>query len=884
MKTPAKWRKTALLMLATLMVVQVSVSLLARTRTVHAYLTANLEKAFGRPVQVLNFDIRLLPSPSLQANSVTVGEDPAFGNEYFLRAEKLSAGLRWMGLLRGHFEFGTLSLSRPSLILVRNQEGRWNLERWLPPPRAAAAKNNRVYGPPVPSANANRLERIKFDDGRINFKTVNDKQPFAFIAVSGSVEQVSPGRWQLQLEAQPWRSGVALQSAGTMKVRGDLAGTSARLQPAEVSLHWDEVSLADLFRLLRGQDYGVRGTFELDASAKSGTAADASTPPGDWSFLLQARAARIHRWDLTERADNPRFNARAAGKWNVASGSFTAEEVTIQAPRSNLRGVASFSSGLSPSMELRVDSTGVQSADLLSWYRAFHPGVDDGASVEQFITGGMIVKGWPLELESAAFSTKGGTIAIPGLQQPLLIGAARAGFDGSKLAMEPVQISWDEKTNRELPGSKTNASEGRRKLPPEARSGMEIGFAHDFATHSGAISITGRSEHLEEVLKMATALGKPLNHGWELTGVANAAIRWEWKDVVGRGRWNGRVGVSKAMLSVAGLNQPLQLDEARLEWKDGKRTAEFAKAQGFGAVWSGDIYQTENPSAESSAAWKFSLHADHLDATELDRWVGPRARPGWLQRLLPTLLGGSAPTPAASELVRQVNAEGELRVDELTIEKLKLEQVRADGGLHNLQLDIHDADAQWAGGSLHATLNAAFSPRPKYELTAELDRVNLNQLPGTGRVAEHLSGLASGTVHLTTEGVGRDELLAKLSGNGAVRLTNVEFHGWDVGATVADGAPHAGASRWAAGEASFSLQDQSVVLQSLRLDGGNQWTLIEGTVSFSRDAELSVQTAAVGTREHKAIISKAGRVLKISGPLDGPRVSLRAAVERQPAD
>ena len=117
---------------------------------------------------------------------------------------------------------------------------------------------------------ANRLEKIVVDDGRINFKSAGVKVPFALTGVSGNVEQVSSGRWKLQLEAQPWRSGVALQSAGLLKVQGDLAGTSARLQPASLSVRWDNVSLADLFRLLRGRDYGVRGTFDLEATAKSG--------------------------------------------------------------------------------------------------------------------------------------------------------------------------------------------------------------------------------------------------------------------------------------------------------------------------------------------------------------------------------------------------------------------------------------------------------------------------------------------------------------------------------------------------------------------------------------------------------------------------------------
>src|SRR2546430_1456526 len=280
----------SLVIVVLIIVLQAGVSLLARTHRVHTYLVTHLERAFGRPVEVASFDVRILPSPQLDAHRVTVGEDPAFGHEYFLRAEHLSAGLRWMGLLGGHFEFGTMSLNQPSLILVRNSEGRWNLERWLPPAKAKPAQSGRVYGPPSPVAPVNRLEKIEFDEGRINFKTGDDKLPFAFTAVSGSVEQVSPGRWQLQLEAQPWRSGVLLQSVGSIRVLGDLAGTSTRLQPAEITLHWSEASMADVFRLFRGQDYGLRGVFALDATAKSGLA-------GRRARRLEVHGARTRRAD-----------------------------------------------------------------------------------------------------------------------------------------------------------------------------------------------------------------------------------------------------------------------------------------------------------------------------------------------------------------------------------------------------------------------------------------------------------------------------------------------------------------------------------------------------------------------------------------------------------
>src|SRR4029077_16497559 len=139
--------------------------------------------------------------------------------------------------------------------------------------------------------------------------------------------------------------------------------------------------------------------------------------------------------------------------------------------------------------------------------------------------------------------------------------------------------------------------------------------------------------------------------------------------------WTGHLDVNKGRLQVAGLNQPLQLNKARLEWKDALRIANVTGVQAFAASWSGQVAEAGVADSDGSAKWNFQLHADHLDAADLDRWMGPRARPGWLHRLLPSLLG-SAENNAASELLRRVNAEGDVSVDEFTLEGIKLNQVR----------------------------------------------------------------------------------------------------------------------------------------------------------------------------------------------------------------
>ena len=870
-----KWWKPGVAIVCLVIALQAGVSLLTRTRRVHAYLVARLERAFGRQIEVASFGARILPSLQLDANEVTVGEDPSFGHEYFLRAEHLSAGLRWMGLLRGHFEFGTMSLGKPSLILVQNSEGRWNLERWLPPAKVNQAQIARFYGPSSPVAPVNRLKKIDFDDGRINFKTGDDKLPFAFMGVSGSVEQISPGRWQLQLEAQPWRSGVSLQSAGTIKVFGDVAGTSARLQPAEVTLNWSEASLADVLRLFRGQDYGVRGLFALDATAKSGI--NKADGPGDWTFSVQGRAGRMHRWDLTERTDNPRLDVNVKGRCNVGAVSLVAEEIAVEGPRSNLRGMFRLAGGSAPSMELRLDSLGIQASDLLAWYRAFHPDVAEGVTADQYFTGGMILRGWPLALESAAFSSSGGIVKVPGFAEPVHIGPLSGGRERGVLTIGPVRVALGGEI-REVMAPK------RRRVALAMENAADLTLVHDLSTQAGSLSIEGNFFKAEDFLKLSAVFGRQLNHGWELSGQATAVEKWEWKQPFA-GRWNGRVSFSKANLTVAGLNQPLKISESELDWIDGRRVARAVKVEGFGGMWTGNIEETAEAEGENEAKWKFHLNTDQLSAADLDRWAGPRARPSWLQRLLPQLLGGSAPSAPASELVRRVNAEGELGIAQLTIENLKLEHVLAKGSLHDLQLQVPEAQAEWAGGRVRAKINAKFLPRPVYEIAAELDRVNLAELPGAGRIAERLGGVASGTLQVKTEGVGREELLGKLAGRGEFHLNKVEFRGWDVNASVADGAAHAGISRWATGQVSLRLQDSSILLEDFQLDGGKQLTLVNGTLSFGRNADLAIETATPRpSKDRKSSDSGTGHVLKISGPLDGPKVSVQKAGARQPAD
>lgn len=874
-----------------------------RSGPVKRALTARLESAFGRQVEVGRFGLSLRPSLRLEAEGVTVGEDPAFGSEYFLRAERVTAGLRWSGLLRGRFEFGAFFFTRPSLTLVRDSTGGWNLDHWLPPARSAVPGAPPGQG----AAPAVRLDLVEFDEGRVNFKSGEDKLAFAFTGVSGKVAQIAPGRWTLRLKAQPWRSGTPLQEAGTILVRGDIAGTSARLQPAVIFIHWGEASLADLLRLVRGQDYGLRGEVSVDAVARSGGTEGAApaAASGEWGFHIEARARQIHRWDLPEHRDNPAVNVLLDGRWNIASNQVQVAPLAVEFPQSSARGKASFSLRGSPAFELRLDSMGIQAADLLAWYRAFQTDVADGVSAAGYLTGAAALRGWPLALETVAFSSNELTLRVPDLAQPLRVGPFEGGRARNRLALDPLWFSFGEDKREPRPGSKSaparsSPRSGARERPA---NDVQISATHDLDRGTGSLTAVGRIERAQDFLAIAAALGRPLERGWTGKGSVAGLLRWDWQDGPWNSRLNGHLDFSRAELQVAGLNLPLAVHDAQLLWSAGKRGVRLRSVEAFGADWSGELEedsrlfagkghagilapaggQTGGPSGDLTGGWRFRLHANRLKAADLDLWTGPRARPGWLERLLPGLLGNAAPTgeagvsAGATELLRRIRAEGEIRVDEFTVEKQKLTAVEARAALVDLRLVLWDAAAGYAGGRVRGGAHTSFLPRPHYSFDLQLEGVRLGELLASGKPGRALQdrpeGIVTGQIHLETGGVGREELLRNLEGRGSVRLRDVALRGWDSGA---GGLPAADllllSTRWPAGESEFSLGKGAIEIEKLWLRSGREKIDISGQVDFSRSANLSL-----GVPLPKG--SGLRKLLRIEGPLDSPKLSVPARTE-----
>ncbi len=121
------------------------------------------------------------------------------------------------------------------------------------------------------------------------------------------------------------------------------------------------------------------------------------------------------------------MNVNLLGRRSVTTGKAVADRIIVETPKSNLRGTALAAISADPSWEIHLDSAGVQASDVLAWYRAFQPDVDDAISVDQYFTGMMTLHGWPLQLDDAAFSSEGGEARVPGFTSPVRIGTVEGG-------------------------------------------------------------------------------------------------------------------------------------------------------------------------------------------------------------------------------------------------------------------------------------------------------------------------------------------------------------------------------------------------------------------------------------------------------------------------
>jgi uncharacterized protein involved in outer membrane biogenesis len=853
--------KWALFLIVILWIASEAVSLTIQHTRLRTFFTARIEAAFGRPVDVGSYHFSLWDGPALEANSVTVGEDARFGHEYFLRAESMTVRLRWASLLRGHIELGTLSLTRPSLNLVRNAAGDWNLTEWLPQP--AGNPSFRVpVGPSLPSS-AVRFRRIEVDGGRINFKNGDEKLPLAFVGVKGAVETDRPGRWTMNLDATPWRAAVIVQQAGTIHLSGDLGGTSSRLRPAALDISWTNASISDVLRLAGGNDFGIRGALALAVSARTREQDDA------WTIQGRAQLQQVHRWDLALRPDTPSVNLIAQTNWHPTAPEIEFTDVALEAPHSSAHASGrirwnrggSFATEKNPPVEFTLSSL-LDASDLLPWLRAFHPGVADSVSVrgraELHADIRADATGWPLRVANATVSSAGLDFLGADPRRLAHLGPLQVHYDHGQISILPISLSW---------GPAAGPSDGVFRLDTPAKPALGV---------ISAWHIAGSTGQARDLIAGAAALGWNLSRGWDLTGPFACDLLWQeppypwtvagvsqpigWVEFGGSGAIPV-TGPGGDSLRTPFLNRPVDQIKARAEWKPGSRHIALASAQAFGARWSGTFDRRDPP-----GEWQFALSADRLAAADLDRWLNPAWRESLLNRMLP-FLNSRAQTTVAPESLR---ANGHLTLDEFALEPLAVRHLQGDLKIDGRHIALANATGQFYGGQVSGSLDANLSASPVYRADLDFSRVDVSALSAaTPALAGFTAESATGQLSFFARGANRADLIASLTCQGGVRATGPELLNFELPKSLGGQSQITGSTRFPAGSATFSCAQRMIDVQTLSLATGVDASANgSGRIDFSRNLDLRFRVRSALPQNEDAPAA----TFRLTGPLSAPKV------------
>jgi hypothetical protein len=105
----------------------VSLPYVVDTPRVQALIATSASQAVGRPVHFSGIAVRALPLPAVELKELEIADDPKFGSAPFLKLQKGTLRLGLRALLGGRIEITQVILTQPSIALIEDAQGHWNI-------------------------------------------------------------------------------------------------------------------------------------------------------------------------------------------------------------------------------------------------------------------------------------------------------------------------------------------------------------------------------------------------------------------------------------------------------------------------------------------------------------------------------------------------------------------------------------------------------------------------------------------------------------------------------------------------------------------------------------------------------------------------------------
>jgi hypothetical protein len=777
-----------------------------------ARIVNSISLALGRPVEVAAVKLRLLPAPGFDLENFVVHDDPAFGAEPMLRAAEVTASLRITSLLRGRIEIARLILTGPSLNLVRNSTGHWNLENLIERaeriPIAPTSKSKTEKRPGFPY--------IEADRGRINFKFGPEKKPYALTEADFALWQDTENAWGVRLKARPVRTDFNLSDTGMVSVNGSWQrAATLRETPVEFNLQWDRAQLGQVTKLAYGNDKGWRGGLKVSTTL-TGT-------PADLAIVAEASVQDFRRFDIFGGGDL-RLATRCSGRYS--SVSHTLSDVDCNAPvgdgtitvAGRIKGPFS-----SRDYDLTLTARDLPTQSLIALARHAKQGMPDDLIAAGQLDGNVKLR--------RTTNPRTSTVTWEGSGET-------SGFDLTSkftrtdltLGRVPFAVSSpiDQKSRTSLrevavPSPETHLVVGPfnlalgRPMPATVRG---------WVSRSGYSFVVQGDAQVQRVLRLARMLGIPAPQpAAEGLAKLDLQIAGAWSGFVAM-KAVGKVQLHSIHAEVRGLNAPVEITSANLLLTPDQINVEGLTASVAETLWRGSLALPRECATPDSCPVRFDLHADEIATDRLNQLINPHARKQPWYRFL------SSPASGVPYLLG-VHAVGKLAADRVVVHKLVGNQVSANVELSQGKLRLSELCGDVLGGKHTGEWEADFTAKPpKYSGTGTLDGIALDQLSESMN-DDWITGSATATYRVKTSGFDAAELFASATST----LTVDARDGLLRHVALGEGA---GPLQMRHVVAHLSLHDGGFEIQEGKLETPASVYQVSGTASLTRVLDLKL--------------------------------------------
>jgi AsmA protein len=250
------------IVVAILIVVAIALPFLINVNSFRPEIESNLSSALGRPVKVGDLSLSIL-SGSVEANDLSIADDPKFSNSPFLQAKSLGVGVELMPLIFSKkLNVTHLIIKEPQVVILRNRDGVWNFSSLgnQSAPSNAPAKTSSSSAP----ANLS-VEKLELTDGKISVGSIPPKRnPIVYDKVNVSIKDFS------FTSKFPVVASAELPGGGSLDIDGSagpINPTDTTLTPAQAKITIKKLDLAQ--SALVDPALGITGSADFDGTLNS---------------------------------------------------------------------------------------------------------------------------------------------------------------------------------------------------------------------------------------------------------------------------------------------------------------------------------------------------------------------------------------------------------------------------------------------------------------------------------------------------------------------------------------------------------------------------------------------------------------------------------------